>query len=115
MTQQFSDLQIERGIKISGTEYDRRRALTDDEQDYAVYLYNIKGYTLSRIAQIMNMSTSGILYIVDLEYRERKKQYSKTRPVTYQDSETVTESRRDRIKYKRDLLAAGLVNMEENK
>ena len=115
MTQQFSDLQIERGIKIGGTEYDRRRALTDDEQDYAVYLYNIKGYTLSHIAQIMNMSTPGILYIVDPEYRERKKQYSKTRPVTYQDSDTVTESRRERIKYKRDLLAAGLVNMEEDK
>lgn len=113
MSQQFTDVEIERGIKIGGTEYDRRRALTDDEQDYAVYLYNIKGYTLSRIAQIMHMSTPGILYIVDPEYRERKKQYSKTRPATYQDSDIVTENRRLRIKYKRDLLEAGLVKMEE--
>ena len=113
MSQKFTDVEIERGIKIGGTEFDRRRALTDDEQDYAVYLYNIKGYTLSRIAQIMNMSIPGILYIVNPEYRERKKQYNKTRPLTYQDSETAMEYRRDRIKYKRDLLEAGLVSMEE--
>ncbi len=115
MSQQFTDVEIERGIKIGGTEYDRRRALTDDEQDYAVYLYNIKGYTLSRIAQIMNMSTPGILYIVDPEYKERKRQYNKTRTATYQDSDTVMECRKERIKYKRDLLEAGLVSMEEDR
>jgi len=113
MSQQFTDLEIERGIKIGGTEYDRRRALTDDEQDYAVYLYNIKGYTLSRIAQIMHMSPPGILYIVDPEYRERKRQYSKTRQTTYQDVDDVVKCRKERIKYKRDLLEAGLVKMEE--
>lgn len=112
MSQQFTDVEIERGIKIGGTEYDRRRALTDDEQDYAIYLYNIKGYTLRRISQIMNMSIPGIFYIVNPEYRERKKQYNKTRPLTYQDSDTVMECRRERIKYKRDLLEAGLVSME---
>ena len=111
MAQQFTDVEIERGIKIGGTEFDRRRALTDDEQDYAVYLYNVKGYTLSRIAQ--NMSIPGILYIVNPEYRERKRQYSKTRPLTYQDPDTVMEYRRERIQYKRDLLEAGLVSMEE--
>ena len=109
----YSDLEIDRGVKISGTQYDRRRALSDDEQDYAIYLYNVKGYTLSRIARVMNMSIPGILYIVDPEYKERKRQYNKTRPLTYQDSDTVTESRRERIKYKRDLLEAGLVSMEE--
>ena len=41
--------------------YHAPEMLTDDEQDYAIYLYNIKGYTLSRIAQIMNMSIPGIL------------------------------------------------------
>ena len=110
----YSDLEIDRGVKISGTQYDRRRALSDDEQDYAIYLYNVKGYTLSHIARVMNMSVPGILYIVDPEYKMRKLAYGRnTYREQYLSSEEIQESRKSRIEYKRELLEQGLVRMEK--
>lgn len=108
--QNYTDVEIDHGIRIKGTEYDRRRALTDDEQDYAIYLFKVKGYTLARIAKIMGMSVPGIFYIVNEDYRERKKEYERSHP-SYVDAKTANKIRKSRITYKRQLLKDGLVTI----
>lgn len=112
--QNYTDVEIDRGIRIRGTEYDRRRALTDDEQDYAIYLFNVKGYTLARIAKIMGMSVPGIFYIVNEDYRERKKEYERAHSSCV-DSKLANKIRKSRIAYKRQLLEDGLVTIGGNK
>lgn len=103
------DYIIDKKVKIACTEFDRRRALTDDEQDYAKYLYTVKHYTLTRIAEIMDMSVPGIYYIVNEDYRERKKRANKNYAHNNQSSEDAKEQRDSRIKYKRSLIKLGLI------
>lgn len=109
----LSDVEIDRRVHISGTQYDRRRILTDDEQDYARYLYNIKNYSLTRIASIMHMSVPGIMYIVEDDYKERKAAYNRSRTNTsYVDPDKVKITKSERIAYKRELLEAGILSLD---
>lgn len=108
---QLSDVEIDKRVKITGTDYDRRRKLTVDESDYAHYLYNVKKYSLSRIAKMFKMSTPGIMWVVDDEYRSRKQEYNRNNRSTGMSHEEWLKARNERVEYKKELLREGKVTI----
>lgn len=91
---------IDRLIKIEGTNFDRRRKLSVQDVDRIRELHN-NGVSISRLADIYNVSYLTIKYHVDDDFKERENQrrnYYKQTPV---DQKVMFKNR---IAYKRSLL-----------
>lgn len=84
-------------VVIEGTEYDRRRKLTDKDIKNIKKLFK-KNYTISEIAEMYNVSYHAIRYHVDDDFREK---YNRNR-VFYGDYSN--SDMNERVRYKKYLI-----------
>lgn len=99
------DVLLDRSIKIQGTEFDRKRKLTDRQVTYAKKLLN-RGYPVLHVAKIMGVAPLTIKYNTDPEFREAHLRNSSGK---HTGIDTVTRS--NRVNYKKQLLADGKVTV----
>lgn len=95
----LSNMKLDKQIRISGTDHDRRRKLKDKDIKKIIKLYN-KGYSFKELSYKYNVAVSTIKYHVDPSY----KKYINTIRLKYGSS---SESNfYDRVTYKRSLVAS---------
>lgn len=64
-------------IKIEGTQYDRRRKLTEDQKAYIRWLREEEGLSQRKLAAMFGVSRRLITYIIDPEKEKRSKERGK--------------------------------------
>ena len=65
----LSDIDLDKKIKIQGTQYDRKRKLTDKDCAKASKLYNNKGYTYETLGEMFGVHPTTIKYYLDPNFR----------------------------------------------
>jgi len=99
---QFSDAEIDKMFKINGTQFDRRRKLTDAQIEKISKMYQ-KGKTIEFLAKKFQVKPQTIRYHVDKDFRAMK-----IASVTYHpDSIDYATRTAERVAYKRELIASG--------
>ena len=101
----MDDVTLDRYIRIQGTEFDRKRKMTDRQVTYAKKLLN-KGYPVLHVAKIMGVTSLTIRYNTDPEFR-----LNHLKNVSGKHTGVDTVTRSDRVKYKKKLLADGKVTV----
>ena len=99
----MTDFEVDRNIKLEGTNYDRRRKLTVQDvakirRDYC------KGVSICALAKAHNVSYITIKYHVDDEFRERFNKERNQYAHSYQDQYA---ARIERVAYKRSIVSKG--------
>ena len=97
-TEQMSDFELDKAIKIQGTEFDRKRKLTDESIKRMRLLYN-QGYTIISLAEMFNTSYLTVKYNVDDDF---KSLYNATRSGAHTGITKLDFT--NRVMYKRDLV-----------
>ena len=108
----LSDAEVDKIVKIAGTQYDRRRVVTEKMLKQA-RKYLKKGKDYDYISRKLNVSVRTIRYHLDDEYREYRKKNSHTAgSKTYSfSSEQLAEKLVERVLYKKSLVALGKVSV----
>lgn len=104
----LEDKDIDRIIKIGGTQYDRKRKLTDKQIEKCKRLYFNKNRSFEDIAKKFNVDKRTIRYHIDPTYR--KSRIEQTTGSSY-TKRTSKESFENRVAYKRQLVARGRVTV----
>lgn len=99
----LTDDALDATVKIQGTKYDRKRKVSDSSIKKMNNMLK-KGSTVSQIAAKLGLNYHTVRYNVDPVWR---KQYNATRNGAHTGKDHVTD--RDRVAYKRSLVAAGKV------
>lgn len=99
------DNELDKAVKIQGTEYDRKRKVKDVDIRKMSKMYNEgKGKSIAEISRKMGLAINTVRYNVDPIYRA---QHLAKCSGKHTGKDTVTPS--NRIAYKRKLVAAGKV------
>ena len=93
-------LTIDTLIRIAGTDYDRKRKLTNKDIEDIRCSYN-KGRTIGELAREYGVAYNTIHYHVDDEYKE----FHNQRRLTSTRSKYNRDAAKSRIAYKKSLLA----------
>ena len=101
----LSDMELDRKVKIQGTEYDRKRTVTDKTINKMIKMLK-KGDSAYKIAQKMGVSYRCVRYNTDPVY---KYMYNKNRSGKHTGVDRITTE--DRILYKRMLVKQGKVSV----
>ena len=99
----MTDFEVDRYIKLEGTNYDRRRKLTTQDVSKIKRDYE-KGTSISKLATTYGVSYITIKYHVDPDFKqelnERRNGYA------HSDYDWIA-AREDRIAYKRSIVSRG--------
>lgn len=97
-----SDIRIDKTVKIQGTQYDRKRKLSD--QDIAVIKKLVsRGKSIKDIAELFDVRPKTIRYNIDPDYRTYL-----LSSISGVHTGKLTRTFKDRVTYKRSLLTAGI-------
>ena len=104
----LSDVEVDRVVKIAGTQYDRRRVVTEKMLKQA-RKYLKKGKDYDYISRKLHLDARTIRYHLDDEYRAQRKKNARTAgskvcPLTYEESVSRLV---ERASYKKSLVASG--------
>lgn len=99
------DIAFDKSVKIQGTEFDRKRVLTDKQITYAKKLLS-KGYAITHVAKLLGTSYTVVRYATDEEYRNLC-----ISRVSGNHTGTTHCTVKDRIDYKKQLVALGKVTV----
>lgn len=99
----LSDHDINKVVKIQGTQYDRRRKISDKELELIADLYE-QGESYSGIADQVGYSPRLVRYHLDANFRRKCIDLMTGESVR---SKSPVEEMHDRAAYKRDLVARG--------
>lgn len=99
----LTDEELDKKIKIAGTDYDRKRKVTKQILKQLKTLER-KGKSYSEIAQIMGLSYHAVKYNLNDEFRFV---YNATRDNRHVGKDHITD--KNRVIYKRNLVAQGLL------
>ena len=105
----LDDKELDKLIKIQGTQYDRKRKLTDKQIESARELYAKYDATVWDLAVMFGVSVRTIRYNLQTSYREHVLAYAKAHPQTSKRQYDHTAALSERAKYKRKLVARGKV------
>ena len=97
----MTDFQIDRIVKLEGTDFDRRRKLTSKDVDHIKREYK-KGKSITQLAEMYNVHYNTIHYHVDKVFRENCKKVRKNFAPSVVDA---TAQRISRVAHKRAILA----------
>ena len=99
-------------IPIAGTQYDRRRKLTEDQKEYIKWLRNEEHLSYNQLAKMFNVSKRLITFICNpdmmAKHKERSKKYraeGRYKPSSEEWASTIREHRR----YKQQLKLEGKI------
>lgn len=102
----LEDKVLDRVIKIQGTQYDRKRKLTDKQIQKANILYTQYDASFWDLAVMFGVDVRTIRYNLQSSYRARRLEYAKTHP---QKRKSVIADPcavfMERVAYKRKLVA----------
>lgn len=99
----LTDDELDKSIRIAGTDFDRKRKVTKDVLAKMKKL-EAKGKSYAEIANIMGFSYHAVKYNLNPEYRNN---YNATRDSRHMGTDHVTD--KNRASYKRQLVAEGLI------
>lgn len=95
----MDDLQVDRTVRIQGTEFDRKRKLTDEQVEIMQQFYR-DGWSIQSLAKTFHVAWTTARYNIDDAYRElRKLQTGKHTGETHMDFA-------NRVEYKRGLVSS---------
>ena len=95
----LDDITLNRVVRIQGTQYDRKRVLTDKDIKKMNKLFNKKGLSVKEIAEIFDVSVCCVKYNVMPEW---KAEFNAKRDGKHTGVDVVTVE--DRAAYKRYLV-----------
>lgn len=101
----LSDVDLDRLVKIQGTQYDRKRRVNDKERAEMRRLY-FSGQTVAAISKLTGFGQTTVRYNVDDDWRAW---FNATRSGDHTGTDTMTFS--DRVKYKRDLVRKRIIRV----
>ncbi len=107
----MDDKQLDKAIKISGTQYDRKRKLKDNDIEKAKKLFSKKHKTLEEIALKFGVDVRTIRYHLDTTYRQVRIQQARPKTRVVACKKDYKKSFSDRVAYKRQLVARGRVSI----
>lgn len=103
----MTDVEVDRAVKLKGTQFDRKRKLTDKQVEKMQKLLR-KGKDLEYIAQKFGIDKRTVRYNTDPEYRQSRIIYNSM----YRSHTSITkEYTQDRIEYKRKLVSRGKIKI----
>ena len=97
----MTDFEIDKMIKIAGTDYDRRRKLSTKDIAHIRRAYK-NGTSINDLALYYDVAYGTIRYHVDSLYRDI---HNKVRNLNAKSIVDATAQRRSRVAYKRSILA----------
>lgn len=100
----MSDFELDKAIKITGTNFDRRVKLSVNERMEMKKLYS-KGFTVKELAIMFNVDQSTVKYSCDDEYRKQ----SNERRARNAHKVSHSDNHLDRYEYKRLLVKGNLI------
>lgn len=65
----MDDLQVDRTVRIQGTEFDRKRKLTDKQVSEMRKLFE-EGFSIKQLASMFKVSRCAVRYNIDDEFRD---------------------------------------------
>lgn len=101
----LDDRTLDKVVKISGTEFDRRRKLSDKQLRKMKDLFYKKHKTMKYLAKKFNVHVKTIQYHLDDEYRKLKIEQCKASNISRLSQEELQERTKERVAYKRYLLS----------
>lgn len=101
----LGDQELDKIVKIQGTQYDRRRKLTDKQIEKARILYAKYDATLWDLAVMFDVNVRTIRYNLQSSYRAERLEYAKAHPQTRRVKVDSVAAMIDRVAYKRQLIA----------
>lgn len=99
----LTDEALDKKVKIQGTKYDRKRKISDSSIRKMQRMYK-RGKSVSEISSKLGIGYTSILYNVDPIW---KAEYNAKRSGAHTGKDHITF--KDRVSYKRTLVAAGKV------
>lgn len=105
----LEDKELDKLIQIQGTQYDRKRKLSDKQIEKARILYAKYDASLWDLAVMFGVNVRTIRYNLQNSYRAHRLEYAKAHPQTTRKQYDHTAALSDRVAYKRKLVARGKV------
>lgn len=99
----LTDYQINKRVRLQGTNFDRRRKLTVTEVEVLKFIYKKGIYSLKDLAEVFGVSPATIKYHVDHKFKTLvnfNRSYYDIKPQT-------KDKFFERIQYKRELVKSG--------
>lgn len=103
-TLMMTDRELDKAVKIQGTEYDRKRKISDETIKKMKSL--LKNNSVSEVAKKLGVSSRDVKYHTDPEFRKSLLQ-SQSKRHTGKNRYSIE----NRVAYKRSLVAQGLLHV----
>ena len=102
----MDDRTLDKNVKLEGTDYDRRRVLTNNDVKRIRKMYD-EGHSYAELSKLYGVASDTIKYHVN----ENFKNYINTIRSTYTNNSCVNKKRAatERARYKRDLVSKGVL------
>ena len=101
---QLDDKSLDKAVKISGTQYDRRRRLTDKQIARIHKLFTSRNKSIEYLANKFKVDSRTIRYHLDSDYRKSRISQAKSRKSIIITSEEALLRLTERANYKRTLI-----------
>ena len=101
----LDDNSLDKKVKIQGTQYDRKRKISDAIISKAKKMWK-KNKSISEIARKLDLNYMTVRYNVDQEFRNA---YNEKRDGKHTGKDHITKL--NRVTYKRQLVAAGKISV----
>lgn len=108
---QMTDKELDKMVKISGTQYDRKRKLTDRQVASAKRMFTKNGKSLHYIADKFGVDYRTIRYHLDETYRKSRISQANTPDRKGASAKVYSQSLEERVAYKRKLIAQGRLSI----
>lgn len=102
----LSDIDLDKKIRIQGTQYDRKRKLTDKDCAKASKLYNKKDYTYEMLGEMFSVHPTTIKYYLDPNFRALRIKHAGGK-----HTGVVACTFENRVDYKRNLVRHHKINV----
>lgn len=106
----WTDLEVDRNIKLIGTEFDRKRKFTDKQIAKAKKMLD-KGKTFNEIASKLKVDVRVVRYHLDPTYRAMRISGAVTAGTNRKNYPTRIDEFKNRVNYKRELVARGRISI----
>lgn len=109
--EQMTDMQVDKAVRIGGTQYDRRRRVTDDAINKMKLLHS-KGVDIETIAKVVGCHVRTVRYYLDPSYRAYRIEHAHYGQQKVSRDRLWKNTLADRAAYKRKLVSRGYIEVE---
>lgn len=109
--EQMTDMEVDKAVRIGGTQYDRRRRVNDDAINNMKLLHSY-GVDMEDIAKVVGCHVRTVRYYLDPSYRAYRIEHAHYGKQKTNKDRRWRNTLADRAAYKRKLVSRGYIEVE---